>query len=124
MEVEGPAPQREPMGLCFSAPRYLANCASLKVLQCRTSPLLRDRPFDSPPILGRLPVTEAEDGLRVVGTLCEPSHLRAGGVSQARCNSSLGERALGCGRWNSALTEPFRLYVRSLTRAPLGRSVK
>src|SRR3970040_2022366 len=50
--------------------------------------------------------------------------LPAGGVSQDRCNSSLGERALGCGRWSSALTEPFRLYVRSLTRAPLGRSVK
>src|SRR3990172_10928265 len=50
--------------------------------------------------------------------------LTAGGVSQDRCNSSLGERALGCGRWSSALTEPFLLYVRSLTRAPLGRSVK
>src|SRR3989338_6279403 len=63
--------------------------------------------------------------------------LAAGGVSQDRCNSSLGERAplrqaqcgeqgrtVGCGRWSSALTEPFRLYVRSLTRAPLGRSVK
>src|SRR3972149_742546 len=50
--------------------------------------------------------------------------LTAGGVSQDRCNSSLGERALGCGRWSSALTEPFRLYVRSLTRTPLGRSVK
>ena len=63
--------------------------------------------------------------------------LPAGGVSQDRCHSSLGERAplrqaqcgeqsrtVGCGRWSSALTEPFRLYVRSLTRAPLGRSVK
>ena len=36
---------------------------------------------------------------------------------------SLGERALGCGRWASALTEPSRSYVRSLTRAPLRRSV-
>src|SRR5574341_543140 len=43
--------------------------------------------------------------------------LAAGGVSQDRCNSSLGERALGCGRWSSALTEPFRLYVRSLARS-------
>ena len=50
--------------------------------------------------------------------------LPAGGVSQDRCNSSLGERALGCGRWSGALTEPFRLYVRSLTRAPLGCTVK
>jgi len=29
--------------------------------------------------------------------------LPAGGVSQDRCNSSLGERALGRGRWSSAL---------------------
>ena len=50
--------------------------------------------------------------------------LTAEGASQDRCNSSLGERALGCGRWSSALTEPFGLYVRSLARAPLARSVK
>src|SRR3989338_8309693 len=70
-----------------------------------------------------LPVLEG-NWLRGVGTVCEPSDLRAGGGSQDRCHSSLGERALGCGRWSSALTEPFRLYVRSLTRAPLARSVK
>src|SRR3990170_3375927 len=39
------------------------------------------------------------------------------------CIGSLGERAFGCGRWASALTEPSRSYVRSLTRAPLARSV-
>jgi len=37
--------------------------------------------------------------------------------------SSLGERAFGCGRWASTLTEPSRPYVRSLTRAPLARSL-
>src|SRR3989338_10388068 len=31
--------------------------------------------------------------------------------------------AFGCGRWARALTEPSRSYVRSLTRAPLARSV-
>jgi len=36
---------------------------------------------------------------------------------------SLGERALGCGRWSSALTEPSQSDVRSLTRAPLARYV-
>src|SRR3990172_8477786 len=46
------------------------------------------------------------------------SALTAGGVSQDRCNSSLGERALGCGRWSSALTETFRLYLPRLTPAP------
>src|SRR3990167_5317367 len=71
-----------------------------------------------------LPVLVSDHRLGGVGTLCEPSDLRAGGVSQSRCNSSLGERALGCGRWSSALTEPFPLYVRSLTRAPLARSVE
>ncbi len=35
---------------------------------------------------------------------------------------SLGERAFGCGRWTSALTESFSSYVRSLIRAPLGIS--
>ena len=80
--------------------------------------------IQTPSRLRDLPVLVSEHRLGGVGTLCEPSDLRAGGVSQARCNSSLGERALGCGRWSSALTEPFRLYVRSLTRAPLGRSVK
>jgi len=29
--------------------------------------------------------------------------LTAEGASQDRCNSSLGERALGCGRWSGAL---------------------
>src|SRR3989338_8621960 len=50
--------------------------------------------------------------------------LTAEGVSQDRCNSSLGERALGCGRWTCALTEASQSDVRSLMRAPLGRSVK
>ncbi|OGQ94276.1 MAG: hypothetical protein A2253_11205 [Deltaproteobacteria bacterium RIFOXYA2_FULL_55_11] len=36
---------------------------------------------------------------------------------------SLGERAFGCGRWAGALTESPHSYVRSLTRAPLARSV-
>src|SRR3989338_6543223 len=31
--------------------------------------------------------------------------LPAGGASLGRCNSSLGERALGRGRWSSALAE-------------------
>src|SRR3989338_539715 len=66
----------------------------------------------------------SEHRLGGVGTLCEASDLLARGVSPDRCNSSLGGRPSGCGRWSSALTEPFRLYVRSLTRAPLGRSVK
>jgi len=35
---------------------------------------------------------------------------------------ALGERALGCGRWASALTESLYSYVRSLIRAPLGLS--
>jgi len=34
--------------------------------------------------------------------------------------SSLGERAFGCGRWTSALTEASQSDVRSLIRAPLG----
>ena len=34
----------------------------------------------------------------------------------------LGERAFGCGRWCSGLTESFQSDVRSLTRAPLARS--
>ena len=38
-----------------------------------------------------------------------------------REKTSLRERAFRCGRWASALTEPSRSYVRSLTRAPLGR---
>src|SRR3990167_8110004 len=42
-------------------------------------------------------------------------------LSGSRWHSSLGERALGCGRWSSALTEPFRLYGRSLVRVPLAR---
>src|SRR3990167_680481 len=38
--------------------------------------------------------------------------------------SSLGERALGCGRWSSDLTESSQSDVRSLARASLGRCVK
>ncbi len=36
-----------------------------------------------------------------------------------RTDFSFGERAFGCGRWDSALTEPFHSYVRSLIRTPL-----
>src|SRR3990170_7822890 len=99
----------QPMDLCL-----IRTCLLLRLRSSASPP----RSYHCPLYLRGLAVPGAEDGLRVVGTLFEPSDLRAGGVSQARCNSSLGERALGCGRWSSALTEPFRLYVRSLTRAP------
>ena len=36
-----------------------------------------------------------------------------------RTDFSFGERAFGGGRWDSALTEPFHSYVRSLIRTPL-----